>query len=271
MFRIIIELPLTITVLKPNDTFGGRTYSDWIEQWSNYLVSSSVDYNSGEQILFLRGNLDYEEDKSGKRFIKPGKFLDKTGSLGETIYNNTAVFIPIMTAMFSLNDPHESIQLLDEGGLRYAVRRDISEGGEMWLRYKDSSPSSAFQTVVTNIQDYYFETPVFTLRVSSENPLLTKFESPTDPGDYETVQGGYFVIVKNLTPGKYRFHFGGHGRGYYYTDAVYDINVQSSKSRDLTKDISSQNKSKGPTGPKDLKKFLHLKTEDDIDNSSPFP
>jgi hypothetical protein len=184
-----------------------------------------------------------------------------------------------MTAMFSLNDPHESIQILDEQGLRYAVRRDLSEGGNMWLRYMDSA--GAYQSIVPKLNDFYFETSVFTLRVSAENPLLTKFESAFDPGEYQTVQGGYFVILTNLTPGTYRFHFGGNGRGYYYTDAVYDITVQSSKLRDLTKDVSSQNASPKP-GPKapllqqtgytnQFKKFLHLKTEDDANNASPFP
>ena len=172
-----------------------------------------------------------------------------------------------MTAMFSLNDPHESIQLLDEQGLRYAVRRDISEGGNMWLRYKDSAGS--YQITVPNLTDYYFETSIFSLRVSGESPLLTKFETAFDPGEYQTVQGGYFVILTNLTPGTYRFHFGGNGRGYYYTDAVYDVNVQSSKIRDLTKDVSKEDvKGKGLLS---VKKFLHLKTEEEIEDASPFP
>lgn len=270
---MIIELTLTIKVLKPKETYRGRNYSDWIEEWSNWLVSSSVDYNSGVEMLFLRGNLDYESDQTANvnRFVKPDKFLDKTGSLGETIYENTAVFIPVMTAMYSLNDSHESVQLLDEGGLRYAVRRDISEGGKMWLRYKDSS--GVYQTVVPDIKEYYFETSVFTLRISSENPLLTKFESPTDPGEYQTVQGGYFVILTDLSVGTYRFHFGGNGRGYYYTDAVYDIKVEPSKPRDLTEDVSAENLNmkNNTLMITQKKKFLHLKTEDVIDNTSPFP
>jgi hypothetical protein len=250
-----------------------------MEQWSNWLVSSSVDYYNDGHMLFLRGNLEYESEQGDKRFLKRGKFLDRTGSLGVTIYNDTAVFIPIMTAMFSLNDPHESVQVLDEQGLRYAVRRDLSEGGNMWFRYMDSA--GRYQVVVPNLKNYYFETPLFTLRVSSENPLLTKFESAFDPGEYQTVQGGYCVILTNLSPDTYRFHFGGNGRGYYYTDAVYDVTVQSTNLRDLTKDVSAQSAppKPGPNAPISnqigyntlLKKFSHLKTEDDIHDISPFP
>jgi hypothetical protein len=271
VLKIINGINLTIEYLKPNELYKGRNYSEWIEEWSNWLVSSSVDYNADGTMLFLRGNLEYESDQSGNRFVKPGKLLDRTGSLGVTISNDTAVFIPIMTAMFSLNDPHESLQMLDEQGLRYAVRRDISEGGNLWLRYKESNDK--YQSVVPSLNIFYFETSIFTLRVSNENPLLSKFESAFDPGEYQTVQGGYFVILDNLTSGTYRLHFGGIGRGYYYTDAVYDINVQSSKRRDLTNDVSSL----GPlpisnVGAGDrLKKYLHIKNESDIDAASPFP
>lgn len=259
-------------ILEPHESYKGRSYSEWIEEWSNMLVSASPDYTSGAEMLFLRGNLDYEADQSGNRFVKPGKFLDKTGNLGDTIYKNTALFIPVMTAMFSLNEPYESIQLLDEEGLRYAVRRDISEGGKIWLRYKTSR--GGYQPVIRNasIKDYYFETAMFTLRVSRESPLLGKFESAFDPGEYETVQGGYFVILTDLNPGAYRFHFGGFGRGYYYTDAVCDIKVLQDASRDLAEDVSSTNLSHNQTVMNIQKKtFLHLKTEDDIDNTSPFP
>ena len=77
---MIIDFNLTIKVLKPNESYRGRNYSDWIEEWSNWLVSSSVDYNTDGHMLFLRGNLEYESDQSGNRFVKPGKFLDRTGS-----------------------------------------------------------------------------------------------------------------------------------------------------------------------------------------------
>jgi hypothetical protein len=261
-----------LNILESHESYKGRSYSEWIEEWSNLLVSATPDYTSGAGMLFLRGNLDYETDQSGNRFVKPGNFLDKTGNLGETIYRNTALFIPVMTAMFSLNDPYESIQLLDEEGLRYAVRRDISEGGKVWLRYKTSK--GKYQPVISggSIKDHYFETAMFTLRVSKESPLLSKFESPMDPGEYQTVQGGYFVILTDLDPGVYRFHFGGFGRGYYYTDAVYDIKVSQDVSRDLPDDVSTKNLSSNENNIIIEKKtFLHLKTEDEIDNASPFP
>jgi hypothetical protein len=245
------------------------------------LVSASPDYQSGVDMFFLRGNIDYEADQSGNRTVKPGKFYDRTGSLGQTIYKNTALVVPIMTAMYSIDDGYEAKQLLDEQDVRNAVRRDISEGGKMWLRFK--TPKSGYEPVIKNgdIKDYYFETAVFTLTVSNQSPLIDKFEAPISPGEHETVQGGYFVILKDLSPGTYRFHFGGNGKGYYYTDAVYDITVSDQESRDLSNDVSKEQFPKpiGGTKPeveerekqKAKKTFLHLKTESEIDDASPFP
>jgi hypothetical protein len=263
--------------LKPNERYRGRSYPEWIEEWSNLLVSSSPDYQNGVDMLFLRGNLDYEADKSGVRYVKPGKFFDRTGSLGLTIYKNTALFIPVMSSMYSINDAYESAQLLDEEDLRNAVRNDISQGGKMWLRFKESG--SDYKSVLgkNKLEEYYFETAVFTLRVSNQSPLIDKFETAFSPGEYETVQGGYFVILKDLAEGTYRFDFGGFGRGFYYTAAICDITVKG-ESRNLVDDVSQEELPKLIGDPdkdkeekeKAKKRSLHLKIESEIEDASPF-
>jgi hypothetical protein len=270
-----------LEILNSDGTYGGRSYSEWLEQWSNLLVSASPDYQTGVDMFFLRGNLDYEADQRGNRTVKPGKFYDRTGSLGQTIYKNTALFIPVMTAMYSINDGYEAKQLLDEQDVRYAVRRDISEGGKMWLRFK--TPKSEYGPVIKDgsLKDYYFETAMFTLRVSNQCPLIDKFEAPIIPGEYQTVQGAYCVIMTDLSLGTYRFHFGGNGKGYYYTDSVFDITVSDQESRDLSNDVSKQQFPTFAAGTKPeiqerekqkaKKTFLHLKTESEIDDASPFP
>ena len=265
---------MTLSIVDPNVRYRGRSYSEWVAEWSNLLVSSSPDFQRSSDMFFLRGNLDYESDQAGNRNIKPGKFFDRTGNLGVTIYSNTALFIPVITAMYSINDPYEAKQLLDEEDLRNAVRTDLAEGGGMWLRYKSTNLATYKPVIPTNdnILNYYFETAVFTLRVSSQSPLIDKFETALGPGEYESVQAGYYVILTNLVPGKYRFHFGGNGRGYYYTDAVYDVTVRQETSRNLITDESNKNLPPSKPGQDKAKKtYRHLKTEDDIENTLPFP
>ncbi len=255
-------------VLKPDEMHRGRSYSEWIESWANLLVSGSPDYPTGNQMRFLRGNIDYKSDEGGSRFKEPGKFFDKTGNLRETIYSDTAVLIPIVTALYTINEPYEGRALLDEEGLRYAVRKDITEGGKMWLRIK-SKKDDVYKPVVDNLEKYYFESAKFTLNVSRDSPLVGKFEYPLAPNNYEAVQGGYFVILHDLPPDTYRLNFGGFGRGFYYTASVYDIKVMELSDTNLAKDISQVNK--GVLPPEiELNKYFHLKIEKEIDESSPF-
>ena len=46
------------------------------------------------------------------------------------------------------------------------------------------------------------------------------------PGLYDTVVGGFFVIIRSLPRGKYRVEFGGEGRGNYSTNSIYDVVVE---------------------------------------------
>jgi hypothetical protein len=260
-------------ILGKNESYIGRSYSEWIESWSNLLVSDSPDYPSGNEMLFLRGSIDYKTDPSGVRFKEPGKFFDKTGNLGETIYRDTALFIPLISALYTMNEPYEGRPLLDEEALRYAVRKDISEGGNMWLRFKSNTQPTYKPVVLPKVkyEDFYFETAKFTLNVSRNSPLVAQFEYPYTPNNYEAVQGGYFVILYDLKPGTYRFNFGGFGRGFYYTAGVYDITVLNETLRNLANDISNQNLPTNPTVIAQAKaKVFHLKIEDDIEKTSPF-
>jgi hypothetical protein len=257
-----------LKILEPEGTFEGRGYPDLIQEWFNWFVSSSPDYQSSENVLFLRGDLDYDTGK-GDRLYKESKGLLK---LDETIYSNTLVFIPVMTAMYALNEMYEGKQLLDEASLRYAVRKETFKSPKVWLRYQTAT--AAYTPVLPQnekIQDYYFETPKFILNVKSDNPFRQKFAHPMAPDNYEAVGGGYYVALKNLKSDTYRFHFGGIGRGSYRTDVFCDISVLNQVTKPLTKDVSSEDPTPklGSANDPKLKKFIHLKNEDEINSISP--
>jgi hypothetical protein len=258
-----------IEILKPGDVFEGRGYSDLLQEWANWLVSSTPDYQSSESVLFLRGDLDYYTEEGGRQSMESKGLL----KLDQTIYKNTLVFIPVMTAMYTLNEIYEGKQLLDEASLRYAVRKDTSMSPKVWLRY-ETSKSTTYTKVLQNqpMKDFYFETPKFILSVKSDSPFREKFEYPLAADNYEAVAGGYCVALRILDSDRtYRFHFGGFGRGSYRTDVFYDISVLNEEAWPLSKDISSENPTPNKVASNDprVKKFLHLKNEDEIDNISP--
>ena len=84
--------------------------------------------------------------------------------------------------------------------------------------------------VPNELDEYYVETPLFPLSVSESSSIRKTIEIPLEPGPYQGVVAGIFVIIYNLEPGKYRLAFYGRGVGRYTTRSVYDIEVKKGKS-----------------------------------------
>jgi hypothetical protein len=222
-----------------NENFNGMSYGEWAAAWNNWLVSSKPIYDGG-RMLFLRGNIDYRpagKQRSGPRFLDPSACYDRTGSKGEDIFEGTAIFIPVITASWSISNIYDGRLIENEQELRYFVNKDLDEGGTMWakIRNHDSTESSM---IVKDIRDYRIESPVFRLRIPRGSLLNNKMEEYVKPGIYDTVVGGYFILLKSLPLSRYRIAFGGKGRGPYYTNAIYDISVLK-KPKDKIRDVSA--------------------------------
>jgi hypothetical protein len=63
--------------------------------------------------------------------------------------------------------------------------------------------------------------------------LNAKSEVPEEVGEFESIVGGYFIIIRALAHSSYRIIFGGSGPGTYYTNAVYDIRVEGRRKQRL--------------------------------------
>ena len=61
---------------------------------------------------------------------------------------------------------------------------------------------------------------------------------PVSPGRRQALAGGYFLLIKGLPPGIYRFKFGGKGLNNFYTASMYDIKILPEGTTNA-KDISS--------------------------------
>ena len=85
---------------------------------------------------------------------------------------------------------------------------------------------------------------MFRLKVSDKNPFLKTLELSLEPGEYDAVVVGYFILITHIDPGSYRIQFGAKGRGDYRTDAIYDIYVQS-KLTNTSRDVSQLPARKG--------------------------
>src|SRR6476620_5631041 len=94
--------------------------------------------------------------------------------------------------------------------------------------------------IVKNIRAFKVQSPVFRFIIPSNSLLNTKSEQFEEVGEFESIVGGYFIILRSLPASSYRIIFGGRGPGTYYTNAVYDISVEYGKKERLL-DLSDPN------------------------------
>jgi hypothetical protein len=232
---------MKIDVVHPGENFRGMSYGDWAAVWWNWLLSEEPDNYDGGDVLFLRGNVEYKHAGGvvgAPTYSDPKGFFDRTGSFGEKIFERTAIFFPVVIAMLHRGELYDGRLIKNEEEMRFAARKDISEGGAMWANIMVKGDKKATK-IVKNLRDYRVESPLFNLEVSDKSRFRDRMESPLQAGFYESITVGYFLLIKSLPPSNYRIHFGGQGRGTYYTDSVYDITVEGER-RDSVTDTSAQ-------------------------------
>lgn len=253
---------MAIKIVEPNENFRGMSYGDWIEIWSNWLFSGFPNYVADEDILFCRGFLEFAGspyDITQQQYIvetprggdgKPTRDIIRTTErrlllnkdkdcevdLSDRVPTGTAIFVPLLTAMYSIGNKYEGRTLDNEFDVRRAVMKDTYESREVFFKVR--KPESS-RPKIKLVPDYRFETRLFTIRISESSPFIGYQREEIQPGDYESVAGGYFVIMSDLPEGNYTIEFGGKGRDGYRTRTVHRIEVLGER-RDLTKDTSSE-------------------------------
>jgi hypothetical protein len=232
---------MIIDIVQPNENFGGMSYGEWVAEWNKWLLSEEPDTYDGGNILFLRGNVDYKPispSSNSPRHIDRKAIYDRTGSKGETILDGIAIFVPVITTVLFIGDNYEGKILKNEQDLRHYVNKDTDDTRKMWAAIKRKGDKNA-STLVRNLDEYRFESPLFKLRVPKGSLLRERMESTIKPGAYDAIAAGYFIMIRSLPPSFYRINFGGEGMGIYATNAVYDIEVIQRKKplRDASKTV----------------------------------
>jgi hypothetical protein len=248
-------------IVEPDRNFRGKSYCDWVVEWSNWLHSGDPDRTAVRgDIVFLRGNIDYYRFTANldPKVKDVDLFYNKTGKNSLLIAERTAIFVPILTSTRSIGETFNGNTLMDEEQIRRAAREDNDSSGGIYLRISVIAPgnkASEFKSIAKSVagkeatdaidlvKDYRIESPVFTLRISESNPFLKSLNTVYNisPGESPAVTDGFFVILHKLKAGvSYRLQFGGRGSSgsAYLTDSLYDIHVVESMPSKL-KDISN--------------------------------
>jgi hypothetical protein len=232
---------MKIDVIPLSQNFRGMSYGQWATVWDKWLMSDDPDSSIRKDILFLRGNIDYKSVGFGHkspRFMHHSSILDRSGKYGESIFSNTAIFIPVLTSRYSLGDIYDGRRITDEVGLRDAVNRDTDESLNMWAIITDLKNLKS-SNIVDDLHEYRLESPAYKLSIASRARLRKRTESSTRPGIYDSIVAGFFLLVRRLPVGRYRLRFGGEGRGKYCTDSIYDVSVKGVR-KSIASDTSSR-------------------------------
>jgi hypothetical protein len=218
---------MKISVLHHSETFNGLSYGEWAAIWTNWFISKDVDSYNGEDILFLRGNVDYKpvsEVEGAIRYQDPDSYLDMTGKKEQKILEGTSILIPISVSYNAIGCYFEGKSIDNELEVRKAVNGDLDNVRTLWATVTMNNSKKSMR-LVPNLGSYRFESPLFKLRVPKDSALNNLVDEPLKPGIYDAVAAGYFVLVKGLTPSTYRIVFGSEGPGEYATRSVYDVVV----------------------------------------------
>jgi hypothetical protein len=213
-------------VLSPSDNYRGLPYGEFIVRWNRWLMSENPDEYRIQDFLFFRGNIGHHTD-ANSLYRAPRIEVEE----------GTAIFIPVITTLYSIGDSYNGSVLTDEERLRRALYEHVNAAGPFWatIQFMNNTDQPT-QRIVKNLEYFRFESPLFNLKISDKNPFLTKMDVSISPGEYTSLAGGYFILIKNLPPSMYRFRFGGKGLGKFHTDSLYEVNLLPKKR----------------TGPKDL-------------------
>ena len=131
---------MKVDVVQPHENFRGMSYGEWAVEWNKWLFSKDPDEYDEGNILFLRGNVDYRpigNDPSSPKYINQDAIYDRTGRNGITIFERTAIFIPVIASTFFIQENYEGRTIRTEQDLRYIVNKDTDVSPEIWAAIKE--------------------------------------------------------------------------------------------------------------------------------------
>jgi hypothetical protein len=234
---------MRIDVVPPNENFRGRSYGEWASEWLKWLLSDDPDtYSRNDSIIFLRANVDYSPVEGAKNGYRENTttHYDRTLNKGIEIYEETAIFFPVVEANFltGCKNPEDREKILStEEDLRYYARKDIDSGWEIgsYVEMSNIEP----RPLVNNLKDYRAESQLFKVVISDLSPLKSKMEEELKAGVFDAVIDGYWILIRELRAANepYRIFFEAKNGTYYHYSATYDIFVRP-RPRSRFQDIS---------------------------------
>jgi hypothetical protein len=240
-------------IVDPNELYFGKSYSGLAEDWFNWYVSADADKRNFGPVVFLRTapippnsrasaysvasemsvTNTYADDAY---YDRPYQNLPNVRVGGEKIVirKDQAVFIPIIIGYEVMRKPY-----FDWGQMQELTGLTIDDGDDPPKREQlkiDGFPiEGASLKTDEDMKKFRILTSIFSVVVPEADygrSIKDFLEVTVSPGVFPAIVEGYFVLLKNFTPGfTYLIHSrasaGREQRGPYVAELVYEISVEN--------------------------------------------
>jgi hypothetical protein len=249
------------SVVLPNELFGGKSYSDYLAEFWNWLYSIDCDQTNTADVVFLRGVSFGTSPDQG--YV--GGPVANVGTNTLNISKRQAVFFCNITTNIEAIDEREEYS---EAQLRAQCIIDLNQStipdvqqilinGEPIRLPPNVSDCSEFRTItrefILNVPDSAYGRTIA--------PFL---DVQLSPSEYRCVASGYCFLVR-FVPGRHVLYSVGRGKpwikGDYISELLYEINVTDTeidRNRTLIPDR--------PTPKLPLSDNIYLKLQQLLDN-----
>lgn len=237
-------------ILNPNETLNGLGYGEYAQRLLIHGCSETPDsFSKDAGVLFLRGSLRSTYSTNTSKNVPPGCTIDlddpsiilnRTSPFSHVISQTDAICFSPMYSCFSRGTRYGREQLESLEQIYNAARRDMRESPLIFVDI--TSPDGKRYTIQNLETEYWIETRDFTLSIPEQSALASQFDPPFVPGtEYQnTVIVGIFVVLKNLSIGRWRFDFGGYGNNNYATRSIMDVEVRDPNSINFPRNKSGR-------------------------------
>lgn len=194
--------------IEENDIYG-KNYSEWSAKWWELLQSFPNNINPAADITGERCNDGQTDPDMFFLYGTLGSLFDVKREC--TIPSNKSIFIPVLVSECnSLElDPYKDLSERIK-----CVRAGTIDDGVVTL-VVDGRP-------INSLEDYYTEYSFDSI------PLIENNIWNTPPGIAQEYTGGFYVILKPLTPGQHTIEFTGNDPGVFTTKVSYILTITNS-------------------------------------------
>jgi hypothetical protein len=219
------------TVMSPNESFKGKSYVEWIQDWSHWFYQPYPERNNDGDVVFLRSMPLAEGNYQNEPLVM-------VGNESLEISKDQRILVPIITATYVADDlePVEWIY----GMVRSSISNgddppDLSQvridGKEIHIEIDKKRQKT--------LELFEFESPVYHINIPDSPPgqsLKDQVEMPLQSAGYfPAVTRGYFVILELTAGENYYIECRSTGastpRGPYHVGFLYHIIVNESRPR----------------------------------------